>query len=205
MNKAMTSREPTSSSNLGLLPPALAELVQRPKRLSAQRLWGALEKNEKSAALATFTRTPEDRRKLVRVVAAARNFRENTITHWDNSKIVQWAQPLKLENWLAGSLLHAMHVERRREMLAQFLNAIGIPNQDGVPVEDDEQFGRRDPGDSVVHAAANDLVVEHGLRRVVVYFLTLASQRVPFEAHLGVGWTSSPSQRELIPKRTSRQ
>lgn len=182
----MTSSKPASSSTLDLLPPALAGLVRRPKRLSAQKLWNALEKSERSSALESFIRTPKDRKKLVRIVADARNFREDTIARWDNSRIVQWAEPLKLENWLANSLLHAMHVERRREMLAYFLDALSIPNEDGVPIEDgeDEGFTRDDPGEPVVHAAANELVAEHGLRRVVVYFLTLVLQQVPFATHL---------------------
>lgn len=189
----MTPLAQESSTDLDRLPPALAELVRRPKRLSAQKLWSALEQSEKTAALESFARRPADRRKLVKVVAAARNFRENTITRWDNSKIVQWVTPLKLENWLANSLLRAMHVQRRREMLAYFLDALGLPNQDGVPLEDGEKFPGHDPGESVVHAAANDLVVEHGLRRVLVYFLTLTLQRVPFATHLA-SWMDELSE-----------
>ena len=182
----MTSSRPASSSTLDRLPPALAGLVRRPKRLSAQKPWNALEKSERSSALESFIRTQKDRQKLVKIVADARNFRENTIARWDNAKIVQWAQPLKLENWLANSLLHALHVERRREMLAHFLDTLGVPNSDGVLINNDGERGFKIPDleESVVHDAANDLVEEHGLRRVVVYLLKLTMDGVPFADQL---------------------
>ena len=73
-------------------------------------------------------------------------------------------------------------------MLAHFLNALGVPNDDGLLVANNGERGLEIPDleESVVHGAANDLVEEHGLRRVIVYFLTLAMDRVPFDVHL---WT----------------
>ena len=191
----MTSLQLTSSGNIDRLPPALVGLVKRPKRLSAQKLWNALEKSEKSAALESFVRRPEDRRKLVGIVADRRNFRENTISCWENSKIIRCAQLLKLANPLAKRLLREMHVERRREMLAHFLNALGVPNNDGVLVAStgERGFKTRDLEETAVHDAANDLAEEHGLRRVVVYFLTLAMDGVPFVDHL-LSWMDGLSQ-----------
>ena len=90
------------------------------------------------------------------------------------------AQPLQLSNLLASSLLEEMHVERRREMLARFLTALDIPNDDGIA----GRLGDHDPGEAVVHEAAEDLAREHGLRRVMVYFFSLAVWRVPFADHL---------------------
>ena len=184
----MTSPSAASSRNLDRLSSALVKLVKRPRRLSAQELWNVLEKEEKSAALQSFIRRPENRRKLVAIVADRRNFREDTVVRWENSKIIQWTQPLKLENPVANRLLHEMHLERRREMLAHFLNALGVPNNDGVLTASNGEPGFEIPNleESAVHEAANDLVEEHGLRRVVVYFLTLAMDRVPFITHL---WT----------------
>ncbi len=184
----MASLPATSSRNVDRLPSALAKLVKRPKRLSAQKLWNALEKGEKSAALQSFIRRPENRRKLAAIIANRRNFREDTVAGWGNSKIIQWTQLLKLDNPVANRLLHEMHLERRREMLALFLNTLGVPNKDGVLFASNGERGFKIPDleESAVHEAANDLVEEHGLRRVVVYFLTLALDRVPFVAHL---WT----------------
>lgn len=168
--------------NLLELPPALARLVHRPERLSAQRLWNALDDGERLTALRILVKRKENRNQLVRIVAEARRFRPATVAGMRDDKVIDMARRVPLDNALAGSLLHMMHLERRREMLARFLDRLDIPNDDG------RMQGKAggDPGEAEVHGAAEDLVREHGLRRAVVYFLTLAIQRVSFAGHL---WT----------------
>ena len=179
------SGEDSRTWDVSHLPPRLLRLIRRPKRLGAHKLWRTLEEAERSAALKSFIELGgENRGKLVRVVAEGRNFRAATVDRWDDTKIVRTLQTLPLPNRLANSLLHVLHLERRREMLAHFLDALDIPNDDGVA----KGFSDPDPGEAVVRGAAEDLAREHGIRRVVVYFLTLASPRVtptvPFADHL---------------------
>ena len=168
------------------LPSGLQKLIGAPKRLSAQRLWRALNADEKSATLKEHIHPKENRAELVQLVAEARNFRRKTVNGWDDDKIVQAAQPLSFSNPLAASLLSLMHLKRRREMLARFLDALGIPNEDGIVPPDEEGVAtrRHEVGEAEAHAAAVDLAREHGLRRVVVYFLTLAILGEPFADHL---------------------
>lgn len=180
-----SSQQP-DSVDLRRLPSSLLSLVRAPKRLSALRLWKALESHEQAAVLKGHIRHQANRTRLVRIVAGERNFREATVRRWDNDKIVKWALPLRLPNALARDLLHEMHVERRSEMLAHFLNALQIPNEDGIPKRDDEtgEFSQRDFKEEDVFEATEDLVREHGLRRAIVYFLTLDILGAPFTDHL---------------------
>ncbi len=180
-----SSQQP-DSVDLRSLPSSLLSLVRAPKRLSALLLWKALESHEQAAVLKGHIRHQANRTRLVRIVAGERNFREVTVRRWDNDKIVKWALPLRLSNALARDLLHQMHVERRSEMLAHFLNALQIPNEDGIPKRDDEtgEFSQRNFKEEDVFEAAEDLVREHGLRRAIVYFLTLDILGAPFTDHL---------------------
>ena len=192
----------SGSGDLRNLPPGLLNLIRAPKRLSALRLWKALEPGERVTVLKGHIRDQTNRTKLVRIVAAERNFREITVRRWDDDKIVKWVLPLRLPNTLARDLLLEMHIERRRDMLAHFLNALEIPNDDGIPELDDEtgEFGHQDVRDEAVHEAAEDLVGEHGLRRVVVYFLTLDILGTPFTDHL---WSWMKRSLERTPRDTT--
>ena len=168
------------------LPSGLRRLIGSPNRLSAQRLWRALRDDEKSATLRAHIRQRGARAELVQLVAEARSFRRKTVNNWDEDRIVRAARLLRFSNPLSASLLRLMHVERRREMLARFLDALGIPNDDGIVHEVEEgDLGRRlEVQEAEVHAAADELAREHGLRQVVVYFLTLSIMGEPLADHL---------------------
>ena len=192
----------SSSEQLGLgrlpsLPSRLVDLIGAPKKLSAVRLWKALESDEKVKVLTGHIQHQGNREDLVELIASQRNFRELTVWRWKDSKIVRWALPLRLSNSLAGELLHSMHIEWRREMLADFLDALGIPNDDGLSAGDvaSGDLGPDDINEGDVHQAAEDLVREHGLRRATVYFLTLTVQNVPFKGHLW-SWMEGSLDRE---------
>ena len=181
-----SSSEQAGPGRLPSLPPGLVALIRAPRKLSAVRLWKALGSDEKIRVLTGHVLDQDNRRNLVELIAGQRNFREQTVRRWDDGKIVRWALPLRLSNSLAGKLLQTMHIERRREMLADFLDALGIPNDDGLSQGDaaSGDYGPDGVNEGDVHRAAEDLVREHGLRRAIVYFLTLAVQNVPFKGHL---------------------
>lgn len=166
----------------GELPPSVIRLIDDGRRVTAGKVWRVLEDEERVASLRLLMRRRKDREELVQIVAKARKFRPASVSGMDSAKIVQMAMGLSLPPSLLVSMLDEMHMERRREMLAHFLGALGIPNDDGAV----ERFEDHDPGEREVRAAANDLVREHGLRRSVVYFLTLVVLRVRFADHL---WT----------------
>ena len=181
-----TGSEQAGPRPLPSLPPGLVALIRTPRKLSAVRLWQALEPDERVRVLKGHIQHRDHRQDLVELIAGQRNFRERTVRRWDDGKIVQWALRLRLSNSLAGELLHSMHAEMRREMLADFLDALGIPNDDGLSGGGVAGGGVRhaDVSEADVHRAAEDLVREHGLRRATVYFLMLAVQDVPFQDHL---------------------
>ena len=176
------------------LPDSLLRLMTAPKRLSAQRLWNALEPDEKSAAVRAVIRDRESRAQVVGLIAEARNFRRMTVQNWNDEKIVGQSRWIRLPNALAGALLYEMHLERRREMLARFLDALGIPNDDGETKIEEDELPTSGFAETDVWAAADDLEREHGLRRTVVYFLTLAIHGAPFVDHLW-SWMGALSER----------
>ena len=202
---APSSHQQPGRGDFQSLPSGLLSLIRAPKRLSALRLWKALDPDETVTVLKGHLRNQAHRTELVKFVADERNFREATVRQWDDDKIVKWALPLRLPNALARNLLHAMHMERRREMLSHFLDALEIPNDDGISKPDSEtgEFGHHDFKEEVVHEAAEDLAREHGLRRVIVYFLTLAIQGAPFTAHLW-SWMKGSFERDSTDATAER-
>lgn len=182
-----------SPGEIHALPPTLAALIAAPKRLSARRLWRALEDGEKASALKEHILQRKARDALVQSVAEARNFRTKTVRGWNDNKIVEWTLRVTPDNPLARELLHTLHVARRREMLAQFLDSLDIPNDDGIrPTGPEDERPGSGPAEADVHSAADDLAREHGLRRVVVYFLTAAILEEPYTAHL-ISWLTALS------------
>lgn len=192
------------------IPPELRQLIGAPMRLSAQRLWRALESEERSAALRAVLPDRETRTDIVRIIAEVRNFRRITVQNWDDDKLVPQAQSIILPNPLAAVVLNEWHLARRREMLARFLESLRIPNDDGVPLTEtgEEGFGRVEVEAAAVHEAADELEREHGLRRVVVYFLMLAILDAPFANDLW-DWLGGLAERleaeaEADPRALSR-
>lgn len=114
------------------LPHTLTRLLKNPRRLSAGTLWKSLEEDERAVTLKLFIRRRKDREALSRIVARKRNFRPATVAKMGNSKIIEMAQPLRLPNHIAASLLDEPHLERRREVPARFFDSLGIPHDDGV-------------------------------------------------------------------------
>ena len=179
----------TQTTQSGELPPRLVQLIDEPRHLTAIGLWRALEREERTTALRLLVRRRRNRRDLDGIVAdQLKGFRRTTIAGWKPDEIVKKSLHLRLPDWFVKSLLREIHEQRRREMLARFLSALGIPNDDGVVIPNEDgvaeglEYG--DLGETKVHGAADDLVREHGLRRSVVYFLTLAVLGVPFRDHL---------------------
>lgn len=191
--------EQPKNINFAELPPALAKLLENPKRLSAIRLWRALEQKERRNALLLLIRRRKNREEFIRIVGDKfKGYRRSYIAKWNDTELVTKVLRLQPPDWLLKSLLYEMHERRRRDMLADFLDALGIPNDDGVVIPGDdgatEPLEGTDPGEAKVYAAAEGLAREHGLGRSVVYFLTLTLQRVPFADHL---WNWMESGRDV--------
>lgn len=111
--------------------PATPDLWQT----TSNRLWKTLSPEDKSLAAAELVKdpTPVIRASVIAVVADARKMRAiaaRKLPADAQARIIATVRdPGEV---LASSLLVALHLGPRRPMLIQFLDAVGLPHEDGV-------------------------------------------------------------------------
>lgn len=155
------------------LSPRLKRLVANPKRLSTVSLWTALEPDERAAAAKAYLGADTGgRMQLDKIVAGARNFRPATVKKWPEEKIVKAARHIPLQDpEVAANLLTCYHVPGQLDMVAAFLDALGVSHDQG-------QIDARatiDAEKEVARSAIRGMVEEHGPRKSAVYLLALIS------------------------------
>jgi hypothetical protein len=102
---------------------------------TAQRLWKRLTREERMAAGRHFFAEPpqEVYGTAVGVIARARHLRPQVARSMTPDELARaLALVLDVGEPLASSLLVALHLGERREILATFLDAIGLPHEAGV-------------------------------------------------------------------------
>lgn len=111
--------------------PATPDLWQT----TSNRLWKSLTPEEKSLAAAELVKdpTPVIRASVIAVVADARKMRPiaaRKLPAESQARIIATVRdPGEV---LASSLLVALHLGPRKPMLIRFLDAVGLPHEDGV-------------------------------------------------------------------------
>lgn len=160
------------------LRPALAALAEAPSTTTVRKLWKALTPEER--ALGVAASMADDQNGWVKAttrnaVAAKLRFRPQTVATWPRTKLVSEAARLPLDEvQLLSAYLIDLHLGHRRPMMAAFLDALGIANDDGridsestaVPPQDADRLS----------AAADDLAARFSADDVAIYFLTLLLQ-----------------------------
>jgi hypothetical protein len=109
--------------------------------LTPSRLWRALEPDERLAAARAFYAhawsEPGAKREGNLAIARALRFREDAVARLPVDKRAAYlAKAVQPPDSLASSLLLALHLEGRRGLLSAFLDALGIPHEDGMIHED---------------------------------------------------------------------
>lgn len=109
--------------------------------LTPQRIWSALDGDTRRlAATALYNGEHAERssrREADRAIAAAMRFRDAAVQKLSTERRVTYLlQGVRPDDSLASSLLLALHLEHRRELLETFLNALGIANERGM-IEDE--------------------------------------------------------------------
>jgi hypothetical protein len=160
------------------LRPALAALAAAPSATTVRKLWKALTPEERAQGIAAAL--ADDANGWVKTttrgaIAKALKFRPQTVATWPRAKLVAEAARLPLDDvQLISAYLIDLHLGGRRPMMAAFLNALGIANDEGridseaveVRTQDAERLG----------AAANTIAAQYPQDEVVTYFLTLLLQ-----------------------------
>jgi hypothetical protein len=140
---------------------------------TATRLWKQLGREDRLAASLYFWHEPhhEVLGAALAAIAKARHLRPQVARSLsEEDKARATATLLEPGESVAASLLVALHLGQRRPMLGTFLDAVGLPHENGL---------LKDAGDDVtiVEAAAaagvNRLIEEHPRDHVMLYLNTL--------------------------------
>jgi hypothetical protein len=145
------------------------------RHLSPARLWRSLEADERAlSARAFFAHAwgdPAARREGELAIARALRFREDAVRRLPlDRRAAYLAKAVQPPDSLAGSMLLALHLEERRDMLAAFLDALGIPHERGMIAEDHDL---RPPGVDALRRATEALDARFPTRDVDVYLAAL--------------------------------
>lgn len=106
---------------------------------SATRLWKRLSPEDKAKAALAFWQEPstETVGSAIAAVVKARHMRPQAVRKMPlEARALALASVLDPGEPLAAMLLVALHLGDRRSMLASFLDAVGLPHEDGVLKEE---------------------------------------------------------------------
>jgi hypothetical protein len=145
------------------------------RTLTPSRLWRSLDADERSLAARAFFAHPwgdaATRREGDLAIAKALRFREDAVRRLPADKRASYlAKAVQPADSLAGSILLALHLEQRRGLLSAFLDALGIPHDQGMIAEDRELQA---PEREALGRAAEALDARFPVREVDVYLAAL--------------------------------
>ena len=160
------------------LRPALAALAADPTSTTVRKLWKALSAEERT--LGVTAALADDAEGWVKnttrsAVAKALRLRPQTVSTWPRQKLVAEAVRLPLDDiQLLSAYVVDLHLGHRRPMMAAFLDALGIPNDEGRIDSENVEVSEQDP--ARVATAADGIVATYPSDEVATYFLTLLLQ-----------------------------
>lgn len=174
------------------LRPPLAALAAAPTTTTVRKLWKALSPEERAAGVSAALADDENgwvRTTTRAAIASALKFRPQSVATWPRTKLVSEAARLSLDDvQLLSAYLVDLHLGHRRPMMGAFLDALGVPNDEGKIDSDKVEVP---PQDAAKLAKAADAVAgKYPTDEVVTYFLTLLLQDAAVWGGL-VGWLES--------------
>lgn len=144
-------------------------------RLSPARLWASLDPETRLLAARSLYRhdwgQAPTRREADLAIASGMRFRDTMVRQLPGDKRAMYlAKNVFPTESLAGSLLLALHLEERRELLSAFLDALGVPHENGLIAEDHEM---QVPSPQALEKAAAALFAKFDPERVEIYLASL--------------------------------
>jgi hypothetical protein len=142
---------------------------------TAVRVWKSLTRDERSAAAATFWEEPpqEVTGAALGAIVRARHMRPQVARSMSaEERAVALAGVPDPGELVASSLLVALHLGHRREMLTTFLDALGLPHQEGI-LADDDAAGSEPLGAEKLQAGMAALRAKFDDHQVETYLNTL--------------------------------
>ena len=156
-----------------------------PLEKTATRLWKRLTREERLAAASAFWReTPEEvAGAALAAIVKLRHVRPQVARSLDDGeKARSLAAVLDPGENVASALLVALHLGERRPMLGTFLDAAGLPHENGVLKEEDNTPLTEDAARAGVRA------------------LAAAYPRPQVETYLNTLWLQDPDRWEVLAK-----
>ena len=143
--------------------------------LTPSRLWTRLPAEVRTLAVRSlYARDREDpaaRHLADAVIARTLRFREVAVRKLPLDRRVEYlTRAVRPDDSLGSSLLLALHMEHRRPMLAAFLDALGVPNENGA-IADGKSLAPQ-PEERLA-AAAERLLGDFPAENVEVYLASL--------------------------------
>jgi hypothetical protein len=128
-----------------------------PESLTPAKLWAAMDEDSRRLAVETIYGSdfedPSARTEVDAAIAMKLRFRPAAVRKLPQSKRIQYAlRSLRPDDPLASTLLIALHLGRRREILEAFLDRLEIDHEEGVI--QDESLAAPD-GERLVGATAH--------------------------------------------------
>ena len=161
--------------------------VHLPFETTATRLWKRLTREERLAAAALFFEQPAEEAlgSAFAAIIKARRLRPQVARSLpDQEKARVLATVLDPGESLAAALLVALHLGARRGLLAAFLDALGLPHEDGILKEE---------------ADAAPPLDEPAARKAVAA-LAAAFPREQVLAYLNALWLQDPARWSVLDK-----
>jgi hypothetical protein len=143
---------------------------------TATRVWRSLTGDERRLAAAAFLKepAPELMAPALAAIVRARHLRPQAVRAMAPEEQAKALASIRDPGEsLAGSLLVALHLAERRPLLADFLDRLGLPHEDGV-MKDEAEAVALDP--SRVEDAARQLLDRFPREHVATYFSVLLLQ-----------------------------
>jgi hypothetical protein len=156
-----------------------------PFEKTATRLWKRLTREERLAAASAFWReTPQEvAGSALAAIVKARHLRPQVARALDEEdKARSLASVLDPGETVASSLLVALHLGDRRPILGAFLDAAGLPHENGVLKEEEATPLTEDAARAGVHA------------------LAASYPRAHIETYLNTLWLQDPERWEALAK-----
>jgi hypothetical protein len=140
---------------------------------TATRVWKRLRREERLSAAQHFWREPSDEvvGAAMSAVVKARRLRPQVARQLPPEELARaLASVLEPGETVAASLLVALHLGERRPLLRTFLDAAGLPHEDGI-LKDDDALGPL--SDEAARRGVSALASSHPREQVEVYLNTL--------------------------------
>jgi hypothetical protein len=140
------------------------------------KLWKRMPAERRMAAAELFwadEESADQQLEAIAAIAAHMKFRAKSVLGLSLDRKVKYLSTLPtISDTIAARALVSYHLDRQREMMSAFLDALGITHENGLI--NDENLAK--PDAEKLRAAAADLAAKYPREDVALYFSTLVSQ-----------------------------